>query len=76
MATKTNKTTVAKAKSGTTTRTRKTTRKSASNVAAPSYDAIAERAWHIWMDKGCQSGQDEQNWLEAIAQLESELVSC
>ena len=76
MATKTNKTTAAKVKSSTTTRTRKTTRKSASKVAALSYDAIAERAWHIWMEKGCQPGQDEQNWLEAVAQLESELVSC
>lgn len=72
----TKKTTVAKAKSNTTTRTRKTTRKSTKKVVAPSYDIIAERAWHIWMEKGCQPGQDEQNWLEAVAQLESELVSC
>jgi hypothetical protein len=34
---------------------------------------IAERAWAIWQDKGCQPGQDEQNWREAEAQLKAEL---
>ncbi|MCF7975046.1 MAG: DUF2934 domain-containing protein [Phycisphaerae bacterium] len=76
MAEKTNKTTPSKAKPRTTAKAKKAPRKSSKKVATPSYDVIAERAWSIWMDKGCQPGQDEQNWLEAVAQLESELVSC
>ncbi len=30
---------------------------------------IAERAYHIWKRKGCPEGQEEQNWLEAEAEL-------
>ncbi len=66
--------TTAKAKK--TTKTRKATSKSAKKVSAPSYEVIAERAWCIWQDNGCQPGRDEHNWFEAVAQLETELVSC
>lgn len=39
---------------------------------AITHEQIAERAKAIWRSKGCKSGQDEQNWLEAEAQLKAE----
>jgi Protein of unknown function (DUF2934) len=36
-------------------------------------DAIRKRSYRIWQMKGCPEGQDEQNWLEAKAQLEAEM---
>ncbi len=65
-----------KAKKQTTTKSRKATSKSTQEISAPSYEVIAERAWCIWQDTGCQPGQDERNWFEAVAQLETESVSC
>ena len=38
-----------------------------------SYEQIADRARRIWEAKGCQHGQDEQNWLAAEAELRKEL---
>jgi len=38
------------------------------------YQQIADRAKKIWQQKGCPSGQDEKNWLEAEAQLKKELA--
>jgi hypothetical protein len=35
----------------------------------PTHDQIAQRAKEIWQTKGCPSGQDKQNWLEAERQL-------
>jgi hypothetical protein len=72
MATRKKTNTPARTKAKATVRTRKSTPK----VVAPTHDAIAERAWCIWKDNGCQPGQDEHNWLEAAAQLKTELVSC
>jgi hypothetical protein len=37
-----------------------------------SYEQVAQRAREIWIQKGCKPGQDEQNWLEAEAQLRAE----
>ena len=37
------------------------------------YEQIAQRAEAIWHQKGCQPGQDEQNWREAEAQLKAEM---
>jgi SET domain-containing protein len=37
------------------------------------HEKIAERAKAIWRAKGCQSGHDRENWLEAEAQLRKEL---
>lgn len=50
----------------------------AAPVAAPvtktiSNDQIAERAYYIWLRKGRPFGQDDQNWLEAVAELTAEL---
>jgi len=40
----------------------------------PTHDQISKRAHEIWLKKGCKSGQDEQNWLEAEAQLRAEMA--
>jgi hypothetical protein len=49
------------------------TSKSARPAAGPTHAQIAERAESIWRKRGCVSGQDEQNWHEAEAQLRAEL---
>jgi hypothetical protein len=36
------------------------------------HEQIALRAREIYMKRGCRPGQDEQNWLEAEAQLKAE----
>ena len=36
-------------------------------------DQIRERAKLIWQQRGCRSGEDERNWLEAENQLKKEL---
>lgn len=43
-----------------------------SKVSAISHEQIAARAKAIWQAKGCNSGKDLQNWLEAEAQLKKE----
>lgn len=39
------------------------------------HDKVAARAAEIWHRKGRPHGQDEQNWLEAEAELRAELLS-
>lgn len=39
------------------------------------HEQIAERARALWLASGCLPGRDEQNWLEAEAQLKAELKS-
>jgi hypothetical protein len=39
------------------------------------HEQIAERAKALWLASGCLPGRDEQNWLEAEAQLKAELKS-
>jgi hypothetical protein len=39
----------------------------------PTHKQIEDRAMEIWRRKGCPCGQDEQNWLEAEAQLKKEM---
>ncbi len=43
--------------------------------AAPrlTHEQIAERAKSLWLASGCLPGRDQQNWLEAEAQLKAEL---
>jgi hypothetical protein len=38
-------------------------------AADPTHEQIATRAYEIWLQNGCQEGQDIQNWLEAESQL-------
>lgn len=40
-------------------------------VMTVSHDQIAQKAYEIWLAKGCPNGQDEQNWREAEATLRS-----
>jgi len=35
----------------------------------PTHEAIAERAFALWMASGCAQGQDVECWLEAERQL-------
>ncbi len=37
------------------------------------HDLIAERARTIWLERGCSSDQDEENWRDAEAQLRTEM---
>jgi len=39
------------------------------------HQQIAERAKSLWLASGCLPGRDEQNWLEAEAQLKAESKS-
>ena len=39
------------------------------------FDAVAARAADIWRRKGRPHGQDEQNWLQAEAELRAEATS-
>jgi len=50
--------------------------RSRSSLATPPTDLdpekVAQRAKAIWQNKGCPRGRDEENWLEAEAQLKQE----
>ena len=39
----------------------------------PTHEQISKRAHEIWIKRGCKPGQDEKNWLEAVAQLRAEM---
>ncbi len=41
---------------------------------APTHEQISKRAHDIWLKRGCKPGHDEQNWLEAEAQLRAEMA--
>jgi hypothetical protein len=38
-------------------------------VAPPSYDEIALRAYHIYLERGCTPGDPMQDWLRAEQEL-------
>ena len=38
-------------------------------TAKPTLEDIAKRAYEIYIEKGCQSGQCEQNWTQAEQEL-------
>lgn len=58
--------TTASSKKSTTTK-RKTTKKKTSS--APSSEQIQERAYYIWLDSGCPSNSDFDNWITAEKEL-------
>ena len=35
----------------------------------PSHDLIRERAYQLYESRGCEAGQDEQDWLKAEQQI-------
>jgi hypothetical protein len=45
---------------------------SSSSVKVP-HDKIAQRAYEKWCKRGCNHGNDRQDWLEAEAELRSEM---
>ena len=73
--------TASKAKAGGKAASRKTNSKTKqatakttdTEVVRPTHDQIALRAQHIWRQKGCLWGQEDENWLEAETQLLAEL---
>jgi hypothetical protein len=44
-------------------------------VAIPTEAEIADRAYHLWLERGCQEGSEEQNWLEAERELHDAALS-
>jgi hypothetical protein len=54
--------------------TRTVTPPAAQPTAAPkvTHDRIAMRAYEKWMQRGCVHGTDQQDWLEAEAELMAE----
>jgi hypothetical protein len=38
------------------------------------HDRIAMRAYQKWLQRGCQHGTDQQDWLEAEAELKAEMT--
>lgn len=42
---------------------------------APDREAIAARAYELWLRRGCPHGSAEQDWLEAEAQLRREWLA-
>lgn len=57
-----------------TTKKKAVTRKKSSTpqIVVLSHDEIAERAYHIWRNKGCPENQSETHWEEAKAELAKE----
>jgi hypothetical protein len=55
--------------------TRTVTPQAAQPSAAPkiTHDRIAMRAYEKWMQRGCPHGTDQQDWLDAEAELKAEL---
>ena len=41
-------------------------------ASAPTQEAVARRAYELWIKKGRPQGQERQNWLEAEAQLKAQ----
>ena len=37
-------------------------------------EEIERRAYQIWLDRGCKSGTELANWLEAEKQIEAEIL--
>jgi DUF2934 family protein len=42
---------------------------------SPTEAKIAERAYHLWLERGCREGSEEQNWLEAERELHDAVLS-
>ena len=42
------------------------------SIAVLTHKEIARRAYEIYVEKGCQQDQSEQNWLQAEQELKSQ----
>jgi hypothetical protein len=47
----------------------KITRSPRKTATAPTYDDIALRAYHIYLERGCTPGDPMQDWLQAECEL-------
>jgi len=47
---------------------------SATTQMCPPPDKVAARAYQKWVQKGCRHGQDQQDWLEAEAEIKAEMA--
>lgn len=56
--------------------TRTVTPHAAQPTAAPkvTHERIAMRAYEKWLQRGCPHGTDQQDWLEAEAELSAEMI--
>lgn len=54
------------------TRKRKTKALPASATPVLTHEQIAKRAYHLWLDRGQNHGQDVEDWLTAEALLREE----
>jgi len=41
--------------------------------SVPQEDAIAQRAYHIWLENGCENGREEQHWQQAQRELSNQV---
>jgi hypothetical protein len=46
-----------------------------SKTALPTVAEIAERAYHLWYERGCRDDSAEQNWLDAERELHDAALS-
>ena len=44
-------------------------------IALPTEAEIADRAYHLWLERGCREGSEQQNWLEAERELHDAALS-
>jgi hypothetical protein len=44
-----------------------------SSQTGPGHDKIAMRAYQKWVQRGCPQGSEQQDWLEAEAELRREM---
>jgi len=51
-------------------RLHKVTQKSA--ATGPDETAIAARAYQLWLDRGCPTGSDREDWFKAVEELSNE----
>ena len=42
------------------------------STAVLTHEEIANRAYEIYVEKGCRQGQSEQNWLQAEQELKNQ----
>lgn len=46
-----------------------------SQETLPTREQIAERAYALWIERGCLEGSDQANWLEAERELHDAVLS-
>jgi hypothetical protein len=50
-------------------------KKSSRAATAPTYDEIAQRAYHIYLERGATPGDPMQDWLQAERELSEAVAS-